>query len=116
MSVRIRDPVICTHALQFMCAVAWKNEDVADRLAEGGAVGVILKAMRVYGPSIKGSRELQDAAAPALWSLALCEKGLAVMLGSSDEAQESVTQATLLHPCAVSCQRFGRLLLQVLCE
>jgi hypothetical protein len=35
---------------------------------------------------------------------------------SSGEAHESVLQATSLHPTATGCQRFGRLLLEVLCE
>ncbi len=58
-------------------------------------------------------QELYDAAAAALWSLALCEKGLADML-RSQEAYETVVLATSLHPSAARCQRFGRLLIQLL--
>ena len=35
---------------------------------------------------------------------------------ASDEARETVEQATMLHPAAPRCQRFGRLLLHVLCD
>ena len=58
-------------------------------------------------------QELYDAAAAALWSLALCEKGLADML-RSQEALQTVVLATSLHPSAPRCQRFCGLLIQVL--
>jgi len=111
----VRDPQAITGACSVVWALAWRDEARAGKLAAGGGVACILRAMRVAGESDGLSNELQDAAAGALWSLALSEQGLEVML-ASDEARETVEQATMLHPAAPRCQRFGRLLLHVLCD
>ena len=115
MVKHVRDVHAVTGACSVVWALAWRDDARAARLAAGGAVGAILRAMRVAGDSDALSNELQGAAAGALWALALSEKGLEVML-ASDEAQETLEQATILHPAAQRCQHFGRLLLGVLCD
>ena len=39
-----------------MYSTGWSHLQVADRLVAGGAVLTIMKAMRVHGPGVNGSR------------------------------------------------------------